>query len=498
MMINNLVKPPSDVPPLRIRSCNSSGINADARFILYWMTAQRRANWNFALDRAVDWAKHLKKPLLIVESLGCENRWASERHHRFVLDGMVENARMFAEKPLSYHPYVENNSGEGRMFFQALSQSACLIVADDFPIPLDLDPEPWATDLTVRLEKVDSNGIFPMAGAKEAFKTAQAFRRFLQAHLREHLLDFPKTNPFSRLKLPLLKRLPVEVSSRWKPAKLTVLVKDRHVFENLPIDHTVQPVDISGGSRAARTALMRFIRYRLSEYHENRSDVTKDVGSGLSPYLHFGHISCHEIFHALARQEAWSPDSLAEKVSGKREGWWGMSEPSEAFLDELITWRELGLNFCRHRSDYWDYESLPDWAMASLKKHAADKRKYNYSPDEFELAATHDPLWNAAQRQLTREGIIHNYLRMLWGKKILEWTASPQIAAQIMVELNNKYALDGNDPNSSSGIFWVLGRYDRPWGPERPIFGTIRYMSSENTARKMRVAKYIEKYSRNL
>ncbi len=173
-----------------------------------------------------------------------------------------------------------------------------------------------------------------------------------------------------------------------------------------------------------------------------------------------------------------------------------MSEASEAFLDELITWRELGFNFCRRRKDYRSYASLPDWASATLGKHAADERKYAYSLAEFESAATHDPLWNAAQRQLTREGKIHNYLRMLWGKKILEWSSGPQVAAEIMIELNNKYALDGNDPNSYSGIFWVLGRYDRPWGPERPIFGTVRYMSSENTARKMRVAEYIERYSK--
>ena len=182
------------------------------------------------------------------------------------------------------------------------------------------------------------------------------------------------------------------------------------------------------------------------------------------------------------------------KVSGSREGWWGVDENVEAFLDQLVTWRELGLNMCRRRRDDHDFSSLPHWAQETLREHASDPRAHTYSLKRFEEGRTHDPLWNAAQMQLVREGRIHNYLRMLWGKKILEWSSSPRRALKIMIELNNKYALDGRDPNSYSGIFWVLGRYDRPWGPERPIFGKVRYMSSENTARKVSVRNYIESY----
>jgi deoxyribodipyrimidine photo-lyase len=149
---------------------------------------------------------------------------------------------------------------------------------------------------------------------------------------------------------------------------------------------------------------------------------------------------------------------------------------------------------CWQRDDYDQYDSLPDWAQKTLKEHAGDSRPFVYSLEEFATAATHDPLWNAAQVQLARQGRIHNYLRMLWGKKILHWSESPRAALQIMIELNNKYALDGRNPNSYSGIFWVLGRYDRAWGPEREIFGKVRYMTSENTARKVRVKPYIEKF----
>jgi deoxyribodipyrimidine photo-lyase len=150
---------------------------------------------------------------------------------------------------------------------------------------------------------------------------------------------------------------------------------------------------------------------------------------------------------------------------------------------------------CWQRDDYDRYESLPDWAQTTLAEHAGDQRPFVYRPEQLEAADTHDPLWNAAQRQLVGEGRIHNYLRMLWGKKVLEWSASPREALATLIELNNKYALDGRNPNSYSGIFWVFGRYDRAWGPERPIFGKIRYMSSENTARKVRVKDYIRRYS---
>ncbi len=186
---------------------------------------------------------------------------------------------------------------------------------------------------------------------------------------------------------------------------------------------------------------------------------------------------------------------MAEKANGSSEGWWGAREEVESFLDEVITWRELGYNMCWQRDDYDQYESLPTWAQKTLSEHAKDHRSHVYSLDECEAAATHDELWNAAQRQLTSEGSIHNYLRMLWGKKILQWSASPREALDVMIELNNKYALDGRNPNSYSGIFWVLGRYDRAWGPERPIFGKIRYMTTENTARKVKVKDYVKKYS---
>ena len=252
-----------------------------------------------------------------------------------------------------------------------------------------------------------------------------------------------------------------------------------------------------GGPRAAERTLRRFLDERLTRYATERNQPEVEAASGLSAYLHFGHVSVHQVFEArddprvLDVDAAWPPRAA---VSGRAGG--ACRPRPQSFLDELITWREVGFNMCHHRPDDYDkYSSLPAWAQATLSAHAGDPRPHAYTPEQFEAAETHDPLWNAAQTQLAREGRIHNYLRMLWGKKILEWSASPEQALATMIELNNKYALDGRDPNSYSGIFWVLGRYDRPWGPEREIFGTVRYMSSENTARKVRVKDYMRRYS---
>ncbi|MBT8477613.1 MAG: deoxyribodipyrimidine photolyase, partial [Gemmatimonadetes bacterium] len=236
-----------------------------------------------------------------------------------------------------------------------------------------------------------------------------------------------------------------------------------------------------------------FLRHRLSGYGD-RNHPDEDAASGLSPYLHFGHISPHAVLARLVEQEDWTPAFEGRPTNGKRAGWWGMSEAAEAFLDELVTWREVGFNMAANRADHREFESLPDWAQRTLAEHAGDPRPHLYGLEQFESASTGDELWNAAQRQLLRDGVIHNYLRMLWGKKILEWTKTPREAARVMIELNNRYALDGRDPNSYSGIYWCLGRYDRPWGPERPVFGKIRFMTSKNTARKLRLGDYLERY----
>lgn len=486
------------VPKIRIRALNTAAVRRDGQFVLYWMIAFRRTEWNFSLQRAVEWAEELGRPLVIFEPLKCDYRWASDRLHRFVIDGMADNATRIAamnKRGITYFPYVESTPKAGSGLLLALANHACVVVTDDYPcFFLPRMVARAAANLPILAEQVDSNGLLPLRATDRVFTTAFSFRAFLQKELPAHLAQVPTQEPLSNCKLPPLHSLPAEITRRWPAADPKLLAEDTTRLTVLPIDHSVGIVEQRGGSTAARHRLSNFLANGLKSYADLANQPDSDTRSGLSPYLHFGHISVHEIFHTLMLSEHWSPAKLATKTSGKREGWWGVSRSAEVWLDELVTWRELGYNMTSHNEQYDRYESLPEWAQITLTKHAADRRQYVYTLDEFAAARTHDRLWNAAQRQLLCEGRIHNYLRMLWGKKILEWTASPQEALEIMIELNNRFALDGRDPNSYSGIFWVLGRYDRPWGPERPVFGTVRYMSSQNTLKKLHLQNYLAAY----
>tara|TARA_R110002111_G_scaffold262694_1_gene340119 strand:+ start:44413 stop:45906 length:1494 start_codon:yes stop_codon:yes gene_type:complete len=487
-----------NVPEIRIRLLNDRPLQAGGDYVLYWMVAHRRTRSNFSLQRAVELSQALKKPLLVFEALRCGYEWASDRLHRFVLQGMAANQESLQNSPASYYGYVEPELGHGAGLLEALAAKACAVVTDDFPcffIPRML--QHVAPRLSVTMEAVDSNGLLPMRAASQIYPTAYAFRRFLHKELPAHLQQTPQTNPLARVKLPELKSLPSEIRERWPMAATTMLQATPAILATLPIDHSVRPAAFEGGSKAAQKCLRRFLEKRFDRYFEERNLPEEEVTSGLSPYLHFGHIGAHEIFDRIVNREPWSVEKVFDqKATGKRAGWWGLSETAEGFLDQLITWRELSYNMCWQRDDYDQYKSLPEWAQTTLEEHARDPRDPCYTREEFEQATTHDELWNAAQRQLVIEGRMHNYMRMLWGKKILQWSASPQEALQTMIHLNNKYAVDGRNPNSYSGIFWCLGRYDRAWGPERPIFGKIRYMCSKNTARKFRVSGYLERYSR--
>jgi len=485
------------VPDSRIHICNDKPLRPHGEYVLYWMIAARRTRCNFGLQRAVEQALDLGKPLVILESLRIDYPHASDRLHAFVLEGMADNARAIAGRSATYYPYVEPEPGAGRGLLAALGRHACAVVTDDSPaffLPRMISAASQRLD--VQLEAVDSNGLLPLHATERVFLTAFAFRRFLQSNLQTHLWAPPAEDPLRRATLPRLPGAPHTILERWPAAKAELLARGHAGLGALSIDHGVAPVSITpGGCRAAGAALARFVAERLDSYLEDRNHPDRDATSGLSAYLHFGHLSAHEILHAIAARERWTPARLKSTAAGKRSGWWHMRPPAEGFLDQLVTWRELGFNFAAHRSDTMRFDSLPAWAQATLARHAGDPRPVLYTAGRLESAATHDPLWNAAQHQLLHEGRIHNYLRMLWGKKILEWSASPQAAAEIMIALNDRYALDGRDPNSYSGIFWCLGRFDRPWGPERPIFGTVRYMSSANTLRKVRAREYLARFA---
>jgi len=494
----------------------------EGEYILYWMVAARRTRRNAALERAVELARELRRPLLVLEPLRIDYRFACRRFHQFVVEGMADQARAFAARGVAYHPYVERASGEGSGLVEALAARAAAVVTDHWPCSfVPRMQEAARSRLSLRFERVDGNGLLPIAVSDRAHGTAYSFRRFLQRELPRHLAELPLEDPLAQLPAVPPACIPPEVLRRWPAATAEELARPETWLGALPIDHEVgvarrarardaprqgalfgddvrqeeTTFALRGGERSALARLDEFLDTRLERYAEERNSPETPVTSGLSPWLHFGHIAAAEVFSRVAEREAWTPEALSRRVDGARAGWWGMSESAEAYLDQLVTWRELGFVLCTFEPRYDRFESLPAWALRTLEAHAGDPREPCYTLEELERAATHDPLWNAAQEQLRREGTIHNYLRMLWGKKVLHWAGSPREAFEILVELNDKYALDGRDPNSYTSIGWIFGRYDRPWGPERPIFGSVRYMSSENTGRKLRVRDYVREYA---
>ena len=475
-------------PAIRIDQVNEAPLRADGEYVLYWMIAARRPRHNFGLQRAIELASEHGVGLIVLEALRCDYRWASDRIHQFVVEGMRENQGTFEDTPIRYYPYVEENKGGGKGLFKALAGRAVAVVTDEFPcFFLPHMVEAAGEQLDVRLEQVDSNGLIPLRGPDREFTVAHSFRRWLQKNIGDYIHDAPKQYPLQGVKLPHAS-VPQDVLKRWPELGELDLAR-------LPIDHQVAPGHWPGGFEACEANRGAWFDRGYGMYDESRNHPDEDNTSNLSPWLHFGHVSVWDVMAWVAQWEDWTPDKLTGNTDGKR-GWWGMGENGEAFMEELVVWRELGYLWChRHPEDYDRFDSLPNFARQTLTRHAGDKRPHVYSLEEFETAETHDEVWNAAQRQLVREGRMHNYLRMLWGKKILHWTKSPQQALEFMIHLNNKYALDGRNPNSYSGITWCLGRFDRAWGPERPVFGKVRYMTSKSTRRKCRIEEYLDRFA---
>jgi deoxyribodipyrimidine photo-lyase len=501
VMLEDLMPTPADapIPALRLRAANDAAQRPAGRYVLYWMIAQRRLGWNFALQHAAQRARALGIPLVVLESLVCDYPWACQRFHRFIIEGMAEHERALASGPITYYPYVEQQPGQVYDLLGQLAAEAALVVTDDFPaFILPAMVQRAAARLDVAVEAVDANGFVPLRLPATEFTTAHAFRRFLHAALldptlRGQALSPPLADP---LLAPLPARIPLDALRvpAHPPAAASWLAPG--ALDALPIARSPGPVSSTpGGEGPANERLDVFVESRLGQYVERRLDVDDERTSGLAPYLHFGQISTHAIMARVLESANWSPTALVAGARGNRAGFWGAPPEVEAFLDQVLTWRELGFNTCVWRTDYDQYDSLPPWALATLAKHAGDLRPVTYKFDELDGARTHDAVWNAAQGQLVREGRIHNYLRMLWGKKVLEWSATPQEALATLIELNNRYALDGRDPNSYSGILWCFGRYDRAWGPERAIFGTVRYMTSPQAERKLSLGDYKARYS---
>ncbi|MEL7835069.1 hypothetical protein [Fodinibius sp. Rm-B-1B1-1] len=478
----------------RVFKRNEKEPHPDGDYVLYWMQINRRFQYNYALEYAVGWANKLGKPLLIYEGLKSDYPWASDRFHHFLMEGMQENRAIAKEKDLNYYSYVEDGSGTGSELFYELADKACTIISDEFPVYIiRKHNEKVAPKLEVPYVTVDTNGIIPLGLTDKAPYNAYFFRKIMQRNFVEGFTHPPKKDPLDDLENENTISFDDEFLTKYPPADEKL--EDRESFiSSLPINHEVGKIDLQGTRQAALDKLEEFIQCRLSKYDKHRNDPDINATSGLSPWLHFGKISEYEIVDAVLdhQPKGWDLDSITFN-KGSTGGFFNGDPNIDAFLDEVITWREVGFHFAHHESEYDQYDSLPDWALKTLEKHKEDPREYVYELEEFAQSQTHDEIWNAAQTQLREEGEMHNYLRMLWGKKVLEWTPNPEIALAYLIELNNRYAIDGRDPNSYSGIFWIFGRFDRAW-QERPIYGKVRYMTSDSTRKKLKLKKYLEKY----
>ncbi len=481
--------------------------NPEGDVVVYWMTAARRPHWNHALDHAIHLARDHNLPLVVIECLALQHRWANDRISTFVLQGMIDNRDSFADSGVTYVPYVETKRKEASGLLRGWLHRARACVIDDYPTYYPKHVLNTAIDVKpCEVHVVDSNGFMAMRAQGRDFSTAYSLRRHLHKTIREHMHEFPEAKPLrSTADLAKLANGTVETvfaSTNTPPTPYEFLWRvaeggdvGRQALSTLSIDHDVEPVvGKRGGHREGRRRWKEFFSSRLAAYHEMRNHPQERGASGLSPWLHFGHISVHAVLHDLFTHHQWDVSLVNPPNDGRRNGWWGLSEPVEAFLDQIITWRDIGFIHCAMTENHTEYESLPQWAQTTLEEHATDERPYLYTLEQLESAQTHDPLWNAAQNQLRQEGIIHNYLRMLWGKKILEWSPSPQVAMEWMIALNDRWALDGRDPNSYTGIGWVLGKFDRGW-TERAVYGKIRCMTSASTARKYKTKAYVEKYN---
>jgi deoxyribodipyrimidine photo-lyase len=390
---------------------------------------------------------------------------------------------------------VEPARGHGKGLIRELGRRACAIVTDAFPgffLPAMIAAA--AEQVAVRFETVDSNGLIPVAAHGRAYPTARGYRAFVQRELRGHLRNVPLDDPLEMLAgMPPLAALPDEVLHRWPAADPALLRGEAAAIAALPIDHSVAPVEMRGGSVEGARRLKAFVEGRLARYGDDHNHPDLDATSRLSPYLHFGHVSAHEVFSAVMSHERWTTRRLSPRGGGAREGWLGVSPSAEMFLDQLVVWREVAFNGSAWTPAFESYESLPAWARRSLEAHREDPRPRLYSLSDLEAAATDDDVWNAAQRQMIAEGWFHGYARMLWGKKILEWCAEPADALAHMEHLMNRYSLDGRDPVSYASYGWVLGRYDRPWF-ERPVFGVVRCMTTGSAKKKLKLKKWLALY----
>lgn len=446
----------------RIKKLNSKSENSSGKFVAYIMEASQRAFYNHALEFAISYANSLNKPLIVIYNLTDKYKFSNLRYYTFIIEGLIKLKKDLDERGLKF--FIKKSDYVSGSI--EISKNAVALITDRNYLKLQRN---WRTKVAqtidVPLIEVESDVIVPVelvSGKKEPYaatirpKILRLLDQFLEPVTHQELKINSSYIEFDHL--------------NYKNVDEFISI--------LQIDRTVKPVSeyYEGGYDKAMEFLKIFIEKKLPYYKALRSDPTKDFQSELSPYIHFGQISTLQILLEILKHYNIKDENV------------------QSFINEIVIWRELARNFCLYNPMYNEYEGIPEWAKKTLEEHLKDKREFTYSLEELEFAKTHDSYWNAAQIQLLKTGKMHNYMRMYWAKKLIEWTEHPKIAFDYACYLNDKYELDGRDPNGYAGISWCFGTHDRPWF-ERPIFGKIRYMNDKGLERKFEIKKYVEKFA---
>jgi len=457
--LEGLVKEDAVVEAQRLSELNDAP-ERRGDYVLYWMQQSQRAVCNPALETALAAANRLRRPLLVAFALDDSLPNGKARHFAFMLEGLAETARALVARDIGF----VIRRGVAPEVIQPLVRRAALLVCDRGYLRRQ---QSWraqvAREAGCRTLMVEGDVVVPVAVASG---TAEVGARTLRPKLARCCDSFLR--PLRRGR-PLISARSLTVPSDVALDDVPALVARLHV------DQRIAPVSsFRGGYGEARRRLRRFLAQHLRDYRDARALPGDPHTSTLSPYLHFGQISPVEV-------------ALAARAGS------GAGAARASFLEELIVRRELAVNFVATTPHYASYECLPAWARRTLERHRSDARPRLYDYEQLAAGATHDPYWNAAMCEMRTTGYMHNYMRMYWGKKVLEWSATPEAGYATLLQLNNSYFLDGRDASSYANVGWVFGLHDRPW-PERPVFGQVRYMNAAGLRRKTDVERYVRRW----
>ena len=453
----------------RIHHLNGKSIGRGA--VIYWMSRDQRVNDNWALLHAAELASELETRVIVAFALTDNFPGATIRHYGFMLRGLEEVAVKLYEKNI---PFIISAGNPAEVIASLVKNTKAGAVVTEFD-PLKIK-RVWKNELLKKIDipliEVDAHNIVPCRAVSEKQEFgAYTIRPKIKKLISEFMEEYPEV-PFNPGAIEERSGGSAAVQPI-EPALWKRLKKDLCTT----VSTDAEEVDwLVPGEDGAKALFKNFLETRFAKYDEGRNDPNEEAVSGMSPYLHFGHLSSQRI--AL---------EILKNFTKNRN--------TEAYLEELITRKELSDNFCHFNHNYDSFEGFPDWAKKTLNAHRMDEREYIYSKEQFESGQTHDPLWNAAQAEMVNKGKMHGYMRMYWAKKILEWTPSPEEALGMAIYLNDKYELDGRDPNGYTGCAWSIGGvHDRAWA-ERPVFGKIRFMNANGCKRKFNTELYIKKAS---